>query len=117
LPKATLVGGQLSGLGSTEAVAPNQLALMSLGVVLLVLGGGVLLFGSRVRPIATAASPRPAADSEQERLELVLRLAALDEGFAAGEIDRAEYDAERGRGKQRLRELTLARRETSLTGV
>ncbi len=111
LPKAALIGGQLSGLGSTGAIAPNQLALISLGVVLCVLGGGVFLFGRRLRPAAPGTSPRHTVDSEQERLELVVRLAALDERFAAGEISQAEYGAERDRGKQRLRELLLARRE------
>ena len=36
----------------------------------------------------------------------MVRLAALDERFAAGELDEADYAAERDRGKQRLRELT-----------
>jgi hypothetical protein len=109
LPKATLVGGQLSGLGSSGAVGTDQLALISLSVVLFVLGGGVLLFGGLRRPSA-AGSRRPSVDPEQERLELVVRLAALDERFAAGDIDQAEYDAVRDRGKQRLRELMRARR-------
>lgn len=117
LPRATLVGGQLSGLGSTGAVGPNQLALVSLGVVLFVLGGGVLLFGSRLRPLAVRASGRTGVHAEQERLELVVRLAALDERFAAGDISHAEYDAERDRGKQRLRQLTLARRHSAPPGV
>src|SRR5207245_1170273 len=42
LPKSTMVGGQLSGLGSNGAIGPNQLALISLGVVLFVIGGGGL---------------------------------------------------------------------------
>jgi hypothetical protein len=118
LSKATMVGGQLSGLGSTGAPSTNQVALISLGVLLFVLGGGVLLFGARFRPAAMAAGgPQRGADFEQERLELVVRLAALDERFAAGELGQAEYDAERERGKQRLRELTLARRHAIPTGV
>jgi hypothetical protein len=64
-----------------------------------------------VRPTVAGDSPRSAIDSEQERLELVVRLAALDERFAAGQIGQAEYGAERDRGKQRLRKLLLARRE------
>jgi hypothetical protein len=118
LSRATMVGAQLSGLGSTGAPATNQVALISLGVLLFVLGGGMILFGGRLRPAAIAASgPRRAADFEQERLELVVRLAALDERFAAGEIGQNEYEAERDRGKQRLRELTLARRHTVPTPV
>jgi hypothetical protein len=78
---------------------------------LCVLGGGVFLFGRRLRPSPPPHSGRTTADSEQERLELVVRLAALDERFAAGEISQAEYGAERDRGKQRLRELLLGRRE------
>jgi hypothetical protein len=111
LPKSVVIGSQLSGLGSTGTIAPNQLALISLGVVLCVLGGGVFLFGRRLRPAAVAALPRTTGDAEQERLELVVRLAALDERFAAGEIGQAEYGVERNRGKQRLRELLLAGRE------
>ncbi len=110
LPKSTLVGSKLSGLGSTGAIGPNQLALISLSVVLVVLGGGVLFFGSRRRPSVAAAARRTTVDAEQERLELVVRLAALDERFAAGDLEQAEYDLERERGKQRLREITLARR-------
>jgi hypothetical protein len=120
LSKATMVGGQLSGLSSTSTPGPNQVALISLGVLLFVLGGGVLLFGGRFRPAAIAGGgPQRGLglDFEQERLELVVRLAALDERFAAGEIGQTEYDAERDRGKQRLRELTLARRHAIPTGV
>ena len=52
----------------------------------------------------------------------MVRLAALDERFAAGEVSQADYDVERERGKQRLRELMLARRERvspacALTGL
>ena len=111
LPKSTMVGGQLSGLGSTGAVGPNQLAMISLGVVLFILGGGVLLFGSRWRPALSRGGTAIGVNTEQERLELVVRLAALDERFAAGDLNETEYTAERDRGKQRLRELTLARRE------
>jgi hypothetical protein len=118
LSRATMIGAQLSGLGSNGGVGPNQLALISLGVLLFVLGGGVLLFGARLRPAAAASdSPRRATDFDQERLELVVRLAALDERYAAGEIAQSEYEAERDRGKQRLRELTLARRQAIPTGV
>jgi hypothetical protein len=108
LPRATMIGGQISGLGSTGTTGPNQLAMISLGVVLFVLGGGVLLFGGRLRQTSPA---RSLSDGEHERLELVVRLAALDERFAAGELSQVEYEHERESGKQRLRELTLARRE------
>jgi hypothetical protein len=116
--KSTMMSAQLSGLGSNGATGPNQLALISLGVVLFVLGGGVLLFGSRVRGGAAPAlvpGGRMAVDPEQERLELVVKLAALDERFAAGDLSEADYEAERDRGKERLRELALARRATSPT--
>jgi hypothetical protein len=116
LPKSTMVGGQVSGLGSNGAIGPNQLALISLGVVLFVIGGGVLVFGSRVRRGA-APRDRSSGDPEQERLELVIRMASLDERFTAGKIGRTEYDAERARGKKRLRELTLARKQATPIGV
>jgi hypothetical protein len=114
LPKSVVIGSQLSGLGSTGTLAPNQLALISLGVIMLVLGGGVFLFGRRLQPASAVAAARTAVDTEQERLELVVRLAALDERFAAGDIGHAEYGAERFRGKQRLRELLLSRREAAV---
>jgi hypothetical protein len=113
--RATVVGAQLSGLGSAGAIAPTQLALISLGVLAFVLGAGVILFGHRMRP---AAPPPTSADTQHERLELVVRLAALDERFAAGEIARDAYETERDAGKQRLRELTLAlRQQPSTTAV
>jgi hypothetical protein len=111
--KSTIIGGQLSGLGGTSGLAPNQLSLISLGVVLFVIGGGVILFGGRLRGPRFAERVPDGGDREQERLELVVRLAALDERYAAGEVGQAEYQAERERGKQRLRELTLARRQTA----
>jgi hypothetical protein len=121
LQKATIVGGQISGLGATGAIAPNQLALISLGVVVFIIGGGVLLFGGRVRP-ARAESSRPSGSPpggnfDTERLELIVRLAALDERFAAGEVSHADYTADRDRGKQRLRELTFASRHATPIGV
>jgi hypothetical protein len=111
--KSTLIGATLDGLGASGTIATNQLALISLGVVLVVLGGGVILFGGRLRRGHKADEWRPVDNTEQERLELVVRMAALDERFAAGEVGRAEYDAERERGKKRLRELTLARHQAS----
>jgi hypothetical protein len=111
LAKSTIIGGQLSGLGASQGLSQSQLALISLGVVLFVIGGGVLLFGGRLRAGASAVQPGPSLDADHERLELVVRLAALDERFAAGEVSQPEYDAERNRGKQRLRELALARRQ------
>jgi hypothetical protein len=109
LPRATMIGGQLSGLGATGALGPNQLALISLGVVLFVLGGGVIFLGGRRRSPAPVTAT-PAVNTDQERLELVVRMAALDERFVAGEVSHADYEIERERGKQRLRELTLADR-------
>ena len=116
VPRATMIGGQLANLGASGGIAPTQLALVSLGVVLFVIGGGVLLFGGRLwRAAPSRAATGP--DAEQERLELVVRLAALDERFAAGQLDRADYEREREQGKERLRLLTLARRSTAYGGV
>lgn len=111
VPRATMLPAQLTGLGAAAGLGPTQLAFISLAVVLLVLGGGVLLFGMRGRHPQIAPSDGPATD--QEHLELVVRLAALDERFAAGEVDSTEYERERQRGKQRLRELAVLRRQTS----
>jgi hypothetical protein len=104
-----MIGGQLGGLGATNGLPTNQLALISLGVVLFVIGGGVLLFGGRLRRGQRVEPARPSVENEHERLELVVRMAALDERFAAGEVSQADYDVERERGKQRLRQLTLVR--------
>jgi hypothetical protein len=116
LRKATTVPSRLSGLGGAPGgLGPTQLALISLGVVLFVLGGGVLLFGARSRPAAPTASTPAPERVEQERLELVVRLAALDERFAAGHVKQAEYERERKRGKQRLRELLRSQRAEILS--
>jgi len=84
--------------------------------VLFLVGGGVILFGARTRSAVLHTQVR-GADTEQERLDLVVRLAALDKRFAAGEISQSDYAAERDRGKQRLRELTVARRQATPSGV
>ncbi|GAC1315762.1 MAG: hypothetical protein NVSMB2_07890 [Chloroflexota bacterium] len=112
--KSTVVGASLklsNGPGGS-LVTPAQLAAISLGVVLLVLGGGVLLFGTRRRE-AAGFPAIGAHDWDTERLELVVRLAALDERYAAGDIGLAEYEDERERGKERLRHLTVMRRRSS----
>ena len=118
MAKSTMMSGQLSGLGSNGATGPNQLALISLGVVLFVLGGGVLLFGGRacaaVRHLPVPGG-RLAVDTEQERLELVVRLAALDERFAAGEVAETDYEAERDRGKAAAARADARSRATSPT--
>jgi hypothetical protein len=116
LGKATMVAGQLGGLGGAAGLGGNQLALISLGVVLFVIGGGVVLFGGRLRGQVASARHQPDGDTEQERLELVVRMAALDERYAAGEVSDADYAVERERGKQRLRQLTLARRQVAVPG-
>jgi uncharacterized iron-regulated membrane protein len=110
--RSTVVPLQFTGLGATSGLSPNQLAMMSLGVVLLVLGGGVLLWTVR-RPVARVEPPAQTAESvEQERLQLLVRLATLDDRFTAGEIAARDYEAERERGKRRLVELTLLQRGT-----
>ena len=81
--------------------------------MLFVLGGGVLLFGWRSQPAGCVDAPE--RDLEQERLELVVRLASLDERFAAGQVKKQEYEQERQRGKRRLRELILIQRQESLS--
>jgi hypothetical protein len=108
LPRAAMVPSQLTGLGGS-GLTSTQLALITLAVVLLVLGSGVVLLGVRKRQPTPSASAQ-AIDLEQERLELVVRLASLDERYAAGGVAQSEYETERARGKQRLRELLLAQR-------
>src|SRR5205807_748496 len=80
LAKSTVVPVELTGLGNAGSTS-SQLALISLGVVLLVLGGGVLLFTLR-RPVAAARAGRGDPEAlEQERLQLLVRLASLDDRF------------------------------------
>lgn len=114
LNRSTLISAtlKLSNGPGGGAASPTQIAAISLGVVLLVLGGGVLLFGARRRDGQLPSVPS-AADWETQRLELVVRLAALDERFAAGEIGQSEYEAERERGKERLRQLVVSRRQAA----
>ena len=82
--KATMIGGQLAGLGGASGIPTNQLALISLGVVLFVIGGGVLLFGGRLRHTPASAPPRCAVDDEQEHLELVVRKTAARRALRRG---------------------------------
>ena len=67
-----------------------------------------------------------AARWNAEIVEQLLRVAqrALEavkadvmERFAAGEVSQTDYEKERERGKQRLRELMLARRQPTVSGV
>lgn len=112
--KSSIVGAalKLSNGPGGGLVTPSQLAAISLGVVLLVLGGGVLIFGTRRRDAAALARATSSHDWDTERLELVVRLAALDERYAAGSIAQTEYETERQRGKERLRQLTVLRRQS-----
>jgi hypothetical protein len=118
LPRATVAAGQLTGLQGVDVVGPNQLALLSLGVVVcvLMLGGGSVWYRRRAWRAPTSASGST-ADPAQERLELVVRIAALDHRFAAGEVSRAEYQAERKHETQRLRQLTLQHRRDATGGA
>lgn len=107
--RATMVSAQLRELPSVGGLNTSHEALIGLGVALVVLGGGLWLFGTRAR--RSVGRPRTALDLAEERLQLVVRLAALDERYAAGDVARNQYTAERERGKQRLMELTaMARR-------
>jgi hypothetical protein len=111
--KSTVVPIQLTGLGSSGGLGPNQLALVSLGVVLLVLGGGVLIYTMRRPARKTAAEEADAEAIEQERLQLLVRLATLDDRYAAGQITARAYKSERARGKRRLVELTVLQKQTA----
>ncbi len=119
LARDTVITMHVSGLPSTggTGLGGNQIAAISAGTVLLVLGAGSLLFSGRSQRSAGAATGSgPRLDHrgslEQERLELVVRMAALDERYAAGSVPEAEYRAERERGKTRLVELTQALRQS-----
>lgn len=105
LPRAAIVSGELSGLSSSSMPAPTELAILSLAVVLCVFGGGAVLITRRAR----RAEPQRRdgrADLAQERLDLVVQIAVLDERFAVGEISDVEHQAQRRLAKQRLYQLT-----------
>jgi hypothetical protein len=104
LARAALVSGEVSGLSSGSTLGPIPLALLSLAVVLVVLGGGAVLFTLRARRTAPHTG-NGRLDLAQERLDLLVRIAALDERFAAGHVNTVEYEAQRRQAKQRLAEL------------
>ncbi len=118
LPRAAIAAGQLTGLQGVDVLGPTRLALLSLGVVgcVLVLGGGSLWYRRRARRAPTCAS-ESMAGPQQQRLELVVRIAALDSRFAAGEVSHAQYQAERKHETRRLRELTLQQRRDATGGA
>jgi hypothetical protein len=109
LPGATVVAGWIkpSELTSTSTPGPTELAIIVVGIMLCVVGGGVVLVTRRAR--RTAPQPRdegPEADPAQQRLHLVVEIAVLDDRYEAGEISLAEHKAQRKFAKKRLRELT-----------
>jgi hypothetical protein len=105
LPRAAIVSSEVSGLSSTSTPGPIELAVLSLAVVLCVFGGGAILITRRARRATPQRRDRP-ADPVQERLDLIVQIAVLDERFAAGEMSDVEHQAQRGLAKQRLHELT-----------
>src|SRR6266851_9194064 len=107
LPGATVVSGDVSGLGSSSTTDPTELAILSLVVLLCVFGGGVLLISRRARRTAPQRGDG-AAEPAHDRHDLVVHIAMLDERFAAGEISAVEHEAQRKLAKQRLRQLTPA---------
>jgi len=110
LGRGTALSAQLRNLPAVGGLSTNQVALIGLGVAFVVLGAGLWLFSVRARSVGVSGRTR--VDLEEERLQLVVRLAALDERYAAGDIARNQYAVERERGKQRLVELTAAARGT-----
>jgi hypothetical protein len=109
VPRAAIIPGELSELSSSSAISPTELTVLSLAVVLLVFGGGAVLFTRRTKRTAPQTRKGP-ADVAQERLDLVVRIAMLDERFAAGEVSDVDYRAQRTLAKERLRELASLRR-------
>jgi hypothetical protein len=120
LPAATVVSGELSGPSSSSTTDQIELAILSLGVVLCVVSGGAVLItrrGRRAAPqhrVGHAAPQRRCGptDPTQERLDLVVQIAVLDERFAAGEISSVEHQAQRRLAKQRLHQLTAVVNKT-----
>jgi hypothetical protein len=104
---ATVVPAQLSGLGSSSIADPTVLGILTLIVVLCIVGGGAVLINRRARPTAPRRRREKQADPVQERLDLVVQIAVLDERLAAGDITQMEHQVQRRLAKQRLRELTV----------
>jgi hypothetical protein len=115
LPGATVVSGELSGLSSSSTPDPVELAILSLAVVLCVFGGGAFLITRRARR-RTPQSRDGRADLAQERLDLVVQIAVLDDRFAAGAISYVEHQMQRRLAKQRLHQLTSLER-VSQSGI
>ena len=90
----------------TNLPAPFSLKLRDLGLMVVGIGGAalaiVLLFAFRRRARSEARPLAPVPVDDAERQRLVLALAALDDRFAAGALDEADYRAERERDKRRL---------------
>ena len=102
---ATVIAAGLSGLDSTSTLDPTVLAILTLVVVVCVVGGGAVLITRGAR--RTAPQRRhELPDPVQERLDLVVLIAVLDERLAAGEINQIEHQVQRRVAKQRLHDLT-----------
>src|SRR5207302_1896152 len=98
---ATVVSAEVSGLSSSSTPGPAEIALLSLAVVLCAFGGGAVLIRRRARRSAPHHHDgRPAL--AQERFDLLVQIAVLDERFAAGEISQVEHQAQRMLARQRL---------------
>jgi mono/diheme cytochrome c family protein len=97
----SIMPGQNLPLSVEQAGTPVDWRI-ALGVVLVVVGGvGLVLWqrGQKKQPAAAARSP------EAQRETLIDQIAALDDEFAAGQIDEVNYKAKRGRLKDKLLKL------------
>ena len=96
-----LSGGGLDFDSALRYVAVAVLGLVAAGALALALRRRA---GAGLAADLNAAAPSALA---RERAGLVESLAALDAGFAAGQVPQAEYDRRRYAGKRRLVDVTL----------
>lgn len=104
LPANTVVTVQALGVPSTAAgrIDPDLTRYAGIGVVILALLAALILGVTRLQAAPSGA--------DTERLALTRAIAQLDDQFAAGEIKRAEYQAERAARKSELIDLLMGGR-------
>lgn len=108
LPAGSQLVITASGLATDiRRVGADPAVYLGLGVFAALLGGALLLARRRAGAPAppAAAGPTDGEPPRDERLALLLRLADLDDRYAAGAIPEEEYRAARSREKARLKAL------------
>lgn len=119
-PNTDTSGGNTNPANTTESVeeddesflVENRLLILGLGVLIVLAGGGYMLYDlqkERIRANMSAAAGGASATStapmDDEQKELLEAIAKLDMAFENGEIDEASYREQRKDLKDRLMDL------------